>query len=288
MKYFTETARLQHMTEASLLLNVAQSALSRQIGLLENDLGIELFKREGRNIILTEEGKIFYDDAVKILEVVDKTREKISESKRADAETLNIHITKSDMTTKVLHTFQNLLVKHPEIDFNIDKSEESAIEQKLLDHTLDIAISTNKYSNEKINSTLLFDQNYYYIFRESPKINLPIKASLNEFEDLSLVTLDAVMDIKSQFKKSSVLNINDVAIIQYLLMHHNYVGILSHDETKILKYNYPNFVVHSLEHLNIRQPLYVSTLKNNEKSFVHELYAQLKNEFGTLKSRMMG
>lgn len=286
--YFTETARLQHMTEASLLLNVAQSALSRQIGLLENDLGIELFKREGRNIILTEEGKIFYEDAVKILEVVDKTREKISESKKADAQTLNIHITKSDMTTKVLHAFQNLLVQNPEIDFNILKSEESTIEHKLLDHTLDIAISTNKYSNEKINSTLLFDQNYYYIFRESSKINLPVKASLNEFEDLSLVTLDAVMDIESQFKKSSVLNINDVAIIQYLLMHHNYVGILSFDETKILKYNYPNFVVHSLEHLNIRQPLYVNTLKNNEKPFVHDWYDQLKNEFSTLKSRMMG
>ncbi|WP_052254443.1 LysR family transcriptional regulator [Salinicoccus sp. YB14-2] len=286
--YFTETARLQHMTEASLVLNVAQSALSRQIGLLENDLGIELFKREGRNIILTEEGKIFYEDAMKILEVVDKTKEKISESKKADAQTLNIHITKSDMTTKVLHSFQKLLVENPEIDFSIQKSDESTIEQKLLDHTLDIAVSTNKFSNENINNVLLFDQNYYYIFRESSETNLPIKASLNEFEDLSLVTLDAVMDIESQFKRSSVLNINDIAIIQYLLMHHNHVGILSFDETKILKHNYPNFVVHSLEHLNIRQPLYVNILKNNEKPFVHKLYNQLKNEFSTLKSRMMG
>lgn len=285
--YFIETARLQHMTEASLLLNVAQSALSRQIRLLEDDLGIDLFKRSGRNIILTEEGRIFYEDAVKILEVVDKTREKISESKDAAAQTLNIHITKSDMTTKVLHSFQNLLVQNPEIDFNIHKSDESTIEQKLLDHTLDIAISTNKYTNEKINNTLLFDQNYFYIFRESSEINLPIKASLNEFENLSLVTLDAVMDIESQFKKSSVLNINDAAIIQYLLMHHNYVGILSHDETKLLKYNYPNFVVHSLEHLNIRQPLYVNILKNNEKPFVHDWYNQLKNEFSTMKNRMM-
>ena len=286
--YFTETARLQHMTEASLILNVAQSALSRQISLLENDLGIELFKREGRNIILTEAGKIFYEDAMKILEVVDNTKEKILENKKENAQTLNIHITKSDMTSKVLHSFQNLLVQNPEFDFNIHKSDESTLEQKLLDRTVDIAISTNKYSNENISNALLFDQNYYYIFRESSGVNLPINASLNEFEDLSLVTLDAVMDIESQFKKSSVLNINDIAIIQYLLMHHNHVGILSFDETKILRHNYPNFVVHSLEHLNIRQPLYVNKLTNNEKPFVHKLYNQLKNEFNTLKSRMMG
>ena len=151
------------MTEASLLLNVAQSALSRQIGLLENDLGIELFKREGRNIILTEEGKIFYEDAVKILEVVDQTREKISESKKADALTLNIHLTKSDMTSKVLHTFQNLLIENKEIDFNIQQSGDQTIEKKLLDHSLDIAISTNKYSDENIKSTLLFDLSLIHI-----------------------------------------------------------------------------------------------------------------------------
>ncbi|WP_092987282.1 LysR family transcriptional regulator [Lacicoccus qingdaonensis] len=286
--YFTETARLQHMTEASLLLNVAQSALSRQIGLLENDLGIELFKREGRNIILTEEGKIFYEDALKILEVVDQTREKISESIKADALTLNIHLTKSDMTSKVLHTFQNLLIENNEIDFNIQQSDEQTIEKKLLDHSLDIAISTNKYSDENIKSTLLFDQNYNYIFRESSEINLPVKASLNEFENLSLVTLDAVMDIEKQFKKSKVLNINDVAIIQYLLMHQNYVAILSSNETRMLKYNYPNFVIHSLDHLNIRQPLYISTLKKNEKSFVHEFHKQLSDEFSKMKNHMMG
>src|SRR5699024_166027 len=118
---------------------------------------------------------------MKILEVVDKTKEKISESKKADAQTLNIHITKSDMTTKVLHSFQKLLVENPEIDFSIQKSDESTIEQKLLDHTLDIAVSTNKFSNENINNVLLFDQNYYYIFLESSDINCPIKASLNEF-----------------------------------------------------------------------------------------------------------
>lgn len=285
--YFTETARLQHMTEASLVLNVAQSALSRQISLLENNLGVKLFKREGRNIHLTDEGRSFYEDAVKILEVIDESKGKITDKKNHNARMFNIHITKSDMTAKLLQSFQQFLDQNDLMNFNIESGDESTLEDKLFDQTLDLIISTKRFTHENIQSTLLFDQHYYYIFRESSKVNLPVKASLNEFEDLSIATLDPVLDIKKYFKRASILNYNDPSIIQHLLIHHGYVAILSYEETRILKHNYPNFIVHKLNHLNIKQPLYVNMLKNNEKSFVHEWYNQLKNEFSTLKNRMM-
>ena len=50
LKYFIEVAKRQHLSEAALELNIAQSAISRQIAHLENELQVTLFKREGRNI----------------------------------------------------------------------------------------------------------------------------------------------------------------------------------------------------------------------------------------------
>lgn len=285
--YFTETARLQHMTEAAAVLNVAQSALSRQISLLESDLGIRLFRREGRNIILTEDGREFYEDAVKILEAVDRTKEKISDNKIKNMQSLNIHISKSDMTSKILHSFQSILKEHPEMEFNIETLGEDMIEEKLNDKSLDIAVSTKRLRGEGIKSALLFDQNYYYIFRESGKVNLPIKASMNELEDFPILVMDPLLDMKSQFKNASILNMNDAAIIQHLLIHHHYIAVLTHEECRLLKYNYPNFTIHSLEHLNIRQPLYVSMLAGNEKPFAEAWYTRLKNEFSAFTSRMM-
>jgi hypothetical protein len=156
-----------------------------------------------------------------------------------------------------------------------------------MDNSLDIAVSTKKFTDENLRSTLLFDQNYYYIFRESSEVNLPVKATLNELEEMPIVTLNPVMDIEEQFKSASILNVDDTTIIQHLLIHNGYIAILSYEETKILKHNYPNFVVHSLSHLNIKQPLYVSMKEGNAKPFVHEWYNQLRNEFSSVGNNMM-
>ena len=52
LKYFVEVARSEHISDAALELNIAQSAVSRQITQLEKELNVTLFKRSGRNIIL--------------------------------------------------------------------------------------------------------------------------------------------------------------------------------------------------------------------------------------------
>ena len=59
LKYFVEVARREHISEATLELNIAQSAISRQITLLEQELQVTLFNRQGRNIHLTSHGKLY-------------------------------------------------------------------------------------------------------------------------------------------------------------------------------------------------------------------------------------
>ena len=52
LRYFVEVARREHISEAALELNIAQSAISRQINLLEKELQVPLFDRQGRIYIL--------------------------------------------------------------------------------------------------------------------------------------------------------------------------------------------------------------------------------------------
>lgn len=59
------------------MLNVAQPALSRCVKQLEKELGVKLFKRVGRNIALTEEGKLFYDEIAPALEKIHAAEEKL-------------------------------------------------------------------------------------------------------------------------------------------------------------------------------------------------------------------
>ncbi|EGQ3432841.1 LysR family transcriptional regulator [Staphylococcus pseudintermedius] len=73
LKYFVEVAKREHISEAALELNVAQSAISRHIHNLENELETSLFYRRGRNVSLTAEGKQLLEYAQQILEQVDLT-----------------------------------------------------------------------------------------------------------------------------------------------------------------------------------------------------------------------
>ncbi|MCB5200203.1 LysR family transcriptional regulator [Loktanella sp. TSTF-M6] len=66
LRYFHEVAVTGHLGRAADRLNVAQSALSSQIRQLEDRLGLALFDRVGRTLVLTEAGRIALDHADRI------------------------------------------------------------------------------------------------------------------------------------------------------------------------------------------------------------------------------
>lgn len=68
--YFQTVANCEHFRQAATLLNVSQPSLSLSISSLEEELGIALFERQGRNIRLTKYGKIFLNHTNSILREV--------------------------------------------------------------------------------------------------------------------------------------------------------------------------------------------------------------------------
>lgn len=77
LEYFLVAARLQHYNQAAEVLNISESSLSRSIRVLENELGITLFERVGRNVELTHAGKILQSHAERILNEVSVTSRKL-------------------------------------------------------------------------------------------------------------------------------------------------------------------------------------------------------------------
>jgi LysR family transcriptional activator of glutamate synthase operon len=65
--YFKKVAEVEHITNAARALFVSPAQLSRTISDLEHEMGAPLFDRVGRNIKLNDNGKVFYNYALKIL-----------------------------------------------------------------------------------------------------------------------------------------------------------------------------------------------------------------------------
>lgn len=77
LNYFYQAAMLQHFNQAAEKLNISQPSLSRSITALEDELGITLFEKSGRNVVLTKAGKIFLEHVTQILDDVKRAELKM-------------------------------------------------------------------------------------------------------------------------------------------------------------------------------------------------------------------
>src|SRR5690606_6981291 len=75
IRYFVAVADARSFTRAAAKLHIAQPPLSRQIQLLEAELGVQLLQRDSRPLQITEAGRVFYEQAVQVLRRVEQMKE---------------------------------------------------------------------------------------------------------------------------------------------------------------------------------------------------------------------
>ena len=77
--YFKKVAEVEHITKAAESMYISQPTLSLAIRRLENELGVALFERKGRNVRLNEYGKIFYDEVKPAIDHLEAATKKLAE-----------------------------------------------------------------------------------------------------------------------------------------------------------------------------------------------------------------
>jgi DNA-binding transcriptional LysR family regulator len=81
LKIFHVVAEAGSFTHAGEALNLSQSAVSRQISALEQELKVPLFHRHARGLILTEQGEVLYRTAHEVFMKLEATRSQLSDSR---------------------------------------------------------------------------------------------------------------------------------------------------------------------------------------------------------------
>lgn len=90
LRYFVAVAEALNFTKAAAQLRVAQPALGRQVQDLEEEIGVDLFKRSPRGVTLTAEGKLFLEEARDILKRAGESVEKVRALARGEYGELHI------------------------------------------------------------------------------------------------------------------------------------------------------------------------------------------------------
>lgn len=77
LRYFLAVGEALTFTKAAAQLRIAQPALSRQVQALEDEVGVDLFRRSPRGVTLTAEGKVFLGEVRELLRRADEAVEKV-------------------------------------------------------------------------------------------------------------------------------------------------------------------------------------------------------------------
>ncbi|HEY8891828.1 MAG TPA: LysR family transcriptional regulator [Clostridium sp.] len=154
LRYFVTLAHLEHYTKAAEQLMITQPSLSHAISLLEKELGVLLFEKEGRNIALTKYGRIFLSDVTNSLEILDsgvKTFKMISTGEGR----IDFAFLRTLGTDFVPDISRGFLQEHPEksIEFHFSTGVTVDIIQGLKDKKYDLAFCSKMEHEQSIEFT---------------------------------------------------------------------------------------------------------------------------------------
>jgi LysR family nitrogen assimilation transcriptional regulator len=140
LEYFVRVAELGSFTKAAILLDVAQPALSKQVRRLEVELRQTLFNRNGRGIILTEQGTLFLEHARGIVEQTRRARHALNDNKGSPVGKVVIAtppITGTALTAGLITTFRQ---RFPRASLELIEGKSRFIHEWLLTGRVDIGI----------------------------------------------------------------------------------------------------------------------------------------------------
>ena len=129
LRIFHAVAEASSFTHAGDKLNLSQSAISRQVSTLEHNLGVPLFNRHARGLVLTEQGETLYETAHDVLLKLDAVQAKLKDSTKTPSGPLKVTTTvglgTSWLTTRIhefLHLYPDvqleLLLTNEEVDLS--------------------------------------------------------------------------------------------------------------------------------------------------------------------------
>jgi LysR family transcriptional regulator, transcription activator of glutamate synthase operon len=183
IEYFIEVAKREHMTEAAVDLHVAQSAVSRQIYNLEEELGVPLFIREGRKIRLTPIGHTFLSHMEQAMDIINRAKREMAESLDPEKGTIRIGFPSSLASYVLPRVISDFRESYPQAKFTLKQGSYRYLIDSVIKGNINMALIGPLPVNEKkIKGETLFIENLVALLPESHPLALKKSLSLNELQ----------------------------------------------------------------------------------------------------------
>ncbi len=162
LTYFLEVARLKSFTKASQSLYVSQPTISKMVKNLEDELGVQLFYRNGRQVDMTDAGQTMYTQASEITQSFQNLTSELNDLMNVKKGHIRIGLPPmigSSFFPNVMGEFRQ---QYPDVTFQLVEHGSIKVEEGVEDGSLDIGVIVLP-ANDKIFHT-------YTIIKENMKL----------------------------------------------------------------------------------------------------------------------
>lgn len=170
LRFFHAVVEAKSLTAAGAILDLSQSAVSRQISSLEASLDTKLFNRHARGLVLTNEGEILYETVRHVFKLLNTAQTKISDAHDLVKGTLKIATTTAIGTVWLPPRLRKFSKKFPELNLQFLLTD-SAVDFAVREADISICFGNQKEPQPDLTVHHLFD------------VSLRVYGSLKYFEE---------------------------------------------------------------------------------------------------------
>jgi LysR family transcriptional regulator, repressor for citA len=163
LQTFVTAAKYENFRKAADTLYISQPTVTVHIKLLEEELGFKLFERKGRKIYLTKQGRMFKDQAMKLLTSYQKGLEEINSYTQGYSHKLTIAIDPLIADTVLPSVLKRYVKEHKNVELEVRVVQSLMIEELVSSGQVDIGISCIKSINNALTCDLLYEDEILFV-----------------------------------------------------------------------------------------------------------------------------
>lgn len=183
---FINVAKYKNFSKAANVSSFSQPAISSHIAKLEKDLGVQLFNRTSKEVVLTPAGESFIKHAIEILDTRDRAVRDLSSFNEQVQGDLYLAASTTPCNTIVSNLLMDFHSAYPNVHLNVTELNSGQIIENIIKFDTEIGIVGNMVNDEKIHCFPLMEDELVVISPVS--FDLPEEVSLK-----SLVKNDFIM-----------------------------------------------------------------------------------------------
>lgn len=240
LRYIREVARCNlNVTDAAEILHTSQPGVSKQIRLLEDELGIPIFSRTGKRLVdVTEPGQAVLTVAERILQEVENLKKIGTEYTNEVVGTLSIATTHTQARYALPETIKEFTERYPDVNLRIHQGDSRQIVEMAEKGHVDFALTTEEIiQSDKLVTLPCYDWNRcLLVLSDHPLLRLDRPLTLRDIAQFPIVTYDAAMisdsPVRNAFRAANlspnvVLTALDADVIKTYVELDLGIGLLS-------------------------------------------------------------